>query len=127
MKVLDLVKRPPITCEPGCPLSNALKLMHENNVGSVLITEGGRIRGIFTERDLVRAVLEGAKLDDPVSKYMNPNPIKVYSDESLESAIRKMLEHGLRHLPVIDSTGYVKGIISIKDIAEVLYEGCNPP
>jgi len=102
-------------------------MMHNNNVGSILITEGGRLRGIFTERDLVRAVLNGASLNDPISKHMNPNPITVNRDESLESVIRKMLENGLRHLPVVDTMGYVKGIISIKDVAEVLYEGCNPP
>ncbi len=127
MRALDLAKKPPITCSPDTPLKDALKIMKDNNVGSVLIVSGGKLVGIFTERDLVKALLEGAKLDDPINKYMNPSPVVAKEDEGLESVVRKMLNEGFRHLPVVDSEGHVLGVISIKDVAEALYEGCNPP
>ncbi|UXD21629.1 signal transduction protein [Ignicoccus pacificus DSM 13166] len=127
MRAADLIKRPPISCFPSTSLKEVIKIMRNNNVGSVMIVDGGKLLGIFTERDLVKALDEGAKLEEPISKYMNPSPITAKADESLESVVRKMLNNGLRHIPVVDSEGNVLGVISIKDIVETLYEGCNPP
>jgi CBS domain-containing protein len=101
--------------------------MRKYNVGSVLVVEGSRLVGIFTERDLVRALDEGASLDEPLSKHMSSPPVTANEDESLESVVRKMLNEGLRHIPVVKVEGAPLGVISIKDVVEYLYEGCNPP
>lgn len=100
--------------------------MRAHNVGSVLILNGDELVGIFTERDLVRAFDEGAKPEDLVSDFMTRNPIVVNPEESLESALQKMLAHGIRHLPVVSPEGRVLGVVSLRDVVEALLAQQTP-
>ncbi len=122
MNLLELVNKKPVTCSPKDTLKRVADLMSENDVGSVVVTEGGRVVGIFTERDLVRAISSGARLDEPVSKYMTEDLIFANPNESVESALTKMLRYGIRHLPIVDEDKRLLGVVSIRDLVEALSE-----
>ncbi len=125
MRALSLAKEGQVvSCEPNCTLREAVQLMARNDVGSVIVTERGRVVGIFTERDLVQAMAQGASLSDEVRKYMSPHPIVALKDESLESVLHKMLERGVRHIPILDSDGKPLGVISIRDVMRKLIVDC---
>ncbi len=93
--------------------------MEENAVGSVLVLDGGRLVGILTERDLVRAGASGA---DPgrvtVGEWMTPDPDSVRPDVEVVDAWRSLAAHGYRHIPVVEGDE-VRGIVSIRDLVRV--------
>jgi len=116
-----LMKRELITAKPGDQLINVVALMYKAGVGSVVVVDDEQKPiGIFTERDLVRVVAEGVPMNMPVSHVMTRNVIVAKIDESLNTAAHKMLDHGIRHLPVVDDAGRLIGIISIRDVVKAL-------
>jgi len=97
--------------------------MRREKVGCVLVCEGDRTVGIFTERDLLRRVLApGKPLTVALSECMTGNPVIVHPKESIGSAVRRMEEGGYRHLPVVDEMGRPKGVLSVKRIVHYLVE-----
>lgn len=115
MEIRDLVVRDLVTVGPTHTLAQAAKLMAGKRVGSaIVLTE--EAPGILSERDVLRAVAEGA---DPttatVGDYMTWNAIVATSELDTMEAARTMLEHGFRHLVVIDGD-HETGILSIRDL-----------
>jgi CBS domain-containing protein len=105
------------TVSPSTTVGEAVALMAQYRVGSTLVMEGTRLAGIFTERDTVRAISQSH--DAPaheVSSWMTPNPMTVGPDDDAETALQTMLDHGFRHLPVVEN-GELIGIVSIRDLA----------
>lgn len=105
------------TVSPATTVGEAVALMAQHRIGSTLVMEGHRLEGIFTERDTVRAISQSH--DAPgheVSSWMTRDPITVGPDEDVESALNTMLEHGFRHLPVVENAEVI-GIVSIRDLA----------
>jgi CBS domain-containing protein len=79
--------------------------------------------GILTERDLMRRVLAAGKpLTLPVAECMTPNPVVVHRKETIGSAIRRMEEGGYRHLPVVDESDRLVGVLAVKQIVRYLAE-----
>ncbi len=105
-----------VTLSPGETVEKAVKVMHENNIGSVLIVDAGRLVGIFTERDLLAMVSRGAPLDKPLSDVMTRNVVTVKPDDPIVKVVCKMLEHNIRHVPVVDDKGAPLGMISARDV-----------
>ncbi len=105
-----------VTASPQEKIIDVVKKMHENKVGSVLIVDDHKLVGIFTERDLVRIIAEGGKLDQPVGNAMSRNLIVVSPQDSIAIVASKMIEHWIRHIPVVDEEGKPIGIISIRDV-----------
>ena len=104
-------------------VAEAVELMREEQVGCLLVCTGGRLAGIFTERDLMQRVLApGKPLTTPVSECMTPNPVVVHPKEPIASAVRRMEEGGYRHLPVVDEAGRPVGVLSVKRIVHYLVE-----
>ena len=101
---------------PGMSVRAACRLMAEHQCGSVLVTERGRLLGIFTEGDLVRRVLAPGR--DPnltlLAEVMIADPDTIRPRERVDEAIRWMDEYGYRHLPVIDA-GAVVGMVALRD------------
>ena len=95
----------------------ASKYMAERHIGAILLGEGGRLIGIFTERDvLTRVVAKGLDPDSTtVGQVMTKDPDTVGPDEEAMAALDRMREKGYRHLPIADG-GRVVGIISIRDL-----------
>jgi CBS domain-containing protein len=114
---------PPFKIGPQQTVGDAVALMRREGVGCVLICEGERLVGIFTERDLLRRVLApGKALTVPVAECMTRNPVAVNPKEAIGAAVRRMEEGGYRHLPVVDNAGRPLSVLSVKRIVHYLVE-----
>ena len=117
MEIRDLVVRDLVTVGPAHTLAQAAKLMSAKRVGSAIVLTD-ESPGILSERDVLRAVADGA---DPtaatVGDYMTWNAIVATSDWEVMQAARTMLANGFRHLVVIDGSSTQEvGILSIRDL-----------
>lgn len=115
MEIRDLVVRDLVTVGPAHTLAQAAKLMSAKRVGSaIVVTEESP--GILSERDVLRAVADGADLAvATVGDYMTWNAIVATSEWDTLEAARTMMEHGFRHLVVVDGDHEI-GILSIRDL-----------
>jgi CBS domain-containing protein len=114
---------PPLQVKPQQTVADAIELMRRERVGCVLVCEGGKLVGIFTERDLTRRVLAGQKpLTVLVSEVMTPEPVVVQPNQTIGRAIELMEEGGYRHLPVVDAQKRALGVLSVKRIVHYLVE-----
>jgi CBS domain-containing protein len=99
--------------------------MTERNVGAVLVMADGRLAGIMTERDILRAVARGLREDTVVGECMTPAPDTIAPDDTIEHAAVLMIHGGYRHLPVVDGDDVV-GVLSIRDLVQVVVEDSAP-
>ena len=118
-----MTRRETLAVEPDQSLSEAARRIWERGVGSAVVLSGDGNPGIITERDLLRAVAEGA---DPTSTkvgaYMTPNAVTITLNWHVADAARTMIERGFRHLIVLDASGEVVGMLSIRDMVRALLE-----
>lgn len=113
----QLGRKTPVAVQPHTPLRDALTLMHERNVGSVLVTdESGAVRGILTRHDVLgRVTLPQVPLDTPISRVMSA-PIRTLSvNDTAQDAALLMSRHRIRHVPVTQD-GQVVGLVSEHDL-----------
>ncbi len=105
--------------EAGASVFEAVQTMVEANVGSLLVTDGGEIVGIVTERDYLRRVtLEGrTDRETPVGEIMTSPLIVVTPETSIDECMAVMTDRRIRHLPVVDG-GEVVGVVSIGDLVK---------
>lgn len=105
------------TIAPNMPVFDALKLMLEKDIGSLLVVEFGKLVGIFTERDYARKiVLHGKSSQNTlVRDVMSSKLISVKPDDSLDFCMQIVTEKRIRHLPVMDQDRLV-GMLSIGDL-----------
>jgi len=96
----------------------AVRLMTEFNIGAVPVLRGGELIGIFSERDLMRRVVAGARSPGvtKVSEVMTAKPKTISADTEIDDCITMMREAGFRHLPVVDEANKLRGVISLRDI-----------
>ena len=101
---------------PCSPVRAALRLMAEHNVSSVLVADGERLLGIFTERDAIRRVLGAGRDPDRtvLEEVMTRQPDTIAPGDTVANVIRRMDEFGYDHLPVEDD-GRLIGLVSIRD------------
>ena len=126
--VKDIMRKDKIVkVSPSDTIREAVKVMSEENVGSVLVFEGNKLVGIFTERDLVHHLARGGSLDEKVANVMTRDVISLKENESAWKAATIMIEKGIRHLPVVDDRGNVLGIISIRDALRTFIAGSQWP
>ena len=116
-RVRDVMKTHLHTVGPGDTVGEAVAVMAQNRIGSVLVMDGEKLLGIFTERDTVRALSlsHDAPRHDIVS-WMTHDPRTVPPDTDNDEALRTMLDNGFRHLPVVEG-GKVIGMVSMRDLA----------
>ena len=109
-----------LAVEPEHTLSEAARRMRDRGVGSAVVIEEAD-PGIITERDLLRALADGA---DPTSTkvgaYMTPNAVTITLTWHVVDAARTMIERGFRHLIVLDDAGQIVGMLSIRDMVRAL-------
>ena len=112
----DVVKPEFITVAPEDTLGEVAERMTQQNVGSVIVKDHGRLIGILTERDMLRAMAARVHTSDArVRMWMTADPITAPADMNLEDAAQVMLEHGFRHLPVVDGET-VLGVVSLRRV-----------
>ncbi|WP_371322857.1 CBS domain-containing protein [Dechloromonas sp. ZY10] len=106
-----------VTAAPETTVRAAARMMAEKRVGAVLVLDGGRLAGIFTERDALNKVL-AAGLDadtTPLVQVMVSKLQTIGPDKPLAYALHMMAEAGFRHVPVVDAAGSPLGMVSARD------------
>ena len=108
----------PRTVETESPLRQAAEIMRDQDVGSVVVTEGDDVCGIVTDRDIaVRAVAAGHDPNETkVAEVCNRDVVSLSPDQSVDDAIRLMRNENIRRLPVLEG-GKAVGIVSLGDLA----------
>lgn len=118
-----LIKRPPVTVMPESTLRDAVQLMSEHRIGSIIVVEpeSGRPIGIFTLRDLLHKVAaKSCDLDQLVMSVMSDTSLQMLNWRStVYQAALVMARHGIHHVIVVDAAGKLKGIVSQEDIYEL--------
>jgi CBS domain-containing protein len=104
---------------PASSVFDALKLMAAKNIGALLVSEGGKVAGIFTERDYARKIVLMGKSskDTPIREVMTTEVLFVRPDQTSEECMALMTENRMRHLPVMDQ-GKMIGLVSIGDLVK---------
>jgi CBS domain-containing protein len=118
MKVSDVMSTDIETVRPDQMVREAARFMLQADTGSIPVTDGKRLVGMITDRDIaVRGVALGYGPDTPVSELMTSGVVSARADELVEEAARKMGEAQVRRLPVIDHDERLVGIVSLGDLA----------
>ena len=109
------------TVSPESSVYEALEELENNNLGSLVVVENGKLIGIFTERDYARKIiLKGrSSRETHVKDIMTERPLFVGPDTSIDACMQLMSSKFIRHLPVLDSDQLV-GVISIGDLVKYI-------
>ena len=119
MQVKDVMTQATVTESAADSLRSAAERMWRQQTGSLLVTDGGRLIGIITERDVLRAVALGADPDrSSVDEVMTAEVFTVRPDMPLQEAAREMATRWIRHLPVLQG-GQVLGVVSTRDVTGI--------
>jgi CBS domain-containing protein len=124
--VRDVMSSELVTVGPAESVAHAATKMGRSQTGSALVMQGDALAGIFTERDIMRAL--GSDFDaaaHPVSDWMTPDPVTVEAGVDAGEALQWMLAHGFRHFPVVDA-GELVGVVSIRDLSKAISDEERP-
>ena len=106
-----------VTVDPTATVASAATVMGAKQVGSALVLEGERLAGIFTERDILRALASDFDAaGHTVAEWLSKDPATIDPGGSVAEALTRMLEGGFRHLPVIEDERLV-GVVSLRDLS----------
>lgn len=120
--IRDVMSKDIITVEPTATVAEAATVMGERRVGSVLVLERGTLAGIFTERDIVKALANHFDAaGHPVGQWMTRDPVTIGPDAPIEHALDRMLSGNFRHLPVVEGDSLL-GVVSIRDLSQAAAE-----
>jgi CBS domain-containing protein len=117
--VRDVMTKQIVQVSLDTPLVEVARLMRDNGVGDVLVTDGGQLRGIVTDRDIVvRCVAEGLEVQRETvdTVYSGQGLVTLAPDASIEDAAKIMRERAVRRVPVVEN-GEPIGVLSIGDLA----------
>ena len=116
MKIRELYHHGVLTAHPDETVTTVAGRMQQEAVGSLAVVEEGRLVGMVTERDLVRAASDGADpLATRIRGYVTHGVAIAGPDEEASRVVRRMLNFGVRHLPVFDGDELV-GMVSMRDL-----------
>lgn len=112
--------QPLAVVSPNDSVLHALNVMAQHDVGALLVLDGERLAGIFSERDYARKIILHGKAskDTRVSEIMSDKVLYVTLERSIDECMAIMSEKRFRHLPVLDEQQQVVGIISIGDLVK---------
>ena len=112
----DILKPNFITVAPEDTLGEVAEQMMKQNVGAVIVKDFGRLIGILTERDMLRAMASRMHTSEArVRQWMTSDPITASPDMALDDAAKVMLDNGFRHLPVMEGDT-VLGVVSLRRV-----------
>jgi CBS domain-containing protein len=116
----EVMSRDVVNVAPEDTLGEAAERMAEAGVGSSVVLDGGRLIGILTERDLLRAVAGRVHTSEArVREWMTADPVTADEATSASEAMQTMLEHGFRHLPVVEA-GRTIGVVSLRELVQAV-------
>ena len=110
--------------DPDVSVFEALRQMDEHGIGALLVLEGGKPIDLFSERDYARKLaLRGLRSrETPVRAIMSSPVVTISPDSSVQQGLSMMTEKFIRHLPVVDATGAVIGMVSIGDLVKAVIQ-----
>jgi len=114
----------PIQLPSSASVRRAIRTMNEARVGCVMVVDGGRLVGVFTERDVLTRVA-GSDVDvdtTPVSALMTRDPECLTLDDGITYALNRMSVGGFRHVPLVDDEGRPTGLVSMRHIVDYLVD-----
>jgi CBS domain-containing protein len=106
--------------EPEVTVYDALRLMSENEIGALPVVSGGNLLGVISERDYARKIIlvGRSSKETKVREIMTSPAVTASAQATVDEAMRLMTERRIRHLPVVDGTGRLAGIVSIGDLVK---------
>jgi CBS domain-containing protein len=118
--VRDLMSSNPRTVDSNASVMDAAKMMRDENIGMIPITDGDRLTATITDRDIaIRAVAEGKDTSSTnVIDVASRELVTIDPQQDLDEALRLMAKHQVRRLPVCEEDGRIVGIVAQADIAE---------
>ena len=126
MKVRDLPPGPLLSVDPETTIAEVARLMRTDDSDSVAVMSEGRLVGIITERDLVRAIADGVDPQQARAELvMTADPATVDADEDVAVVAVKMMRLGVRHLPVVNTAGKPVGLVSARNLVAILDRGAE--
>ena len=125
MKVSDVMTRDVKTVRPDQTAREAASFMLNADAGSIPVTEGDRLIGMITDRDIaVRGVAKGNGPETPVRELMTNDVVCARLDDEIEDVANRMSEAQIRRLPVIDAQEMLCGIVSLGDLSREADKDC---
>lgn len=123
-KIHQILRPKLVTGSPSMPIKEALAIMQLEKAGYMVIAdEHSRVKGMFTERDVLMKVLgRDVSLDEPVEKVMLKDIHTLTKADTVGDALNLMKQHGVRHVPLVDTFGQLTGVLSIRTIVTFLAE-----
>jgi CBS domain-containing protein len=121
VKVRDLPPGRLLSVEPETTLAEVARHMRKDDSDSVAVMSDGRLVGIITERDMVRAIADGVNPQEArADLVMTADPATVSNEEDVSVVAVKMMRLGVRHLPVVNKDGEPVGLVSARNLVAIL-------
>lgn len=117
-----------IEVAPEDTLGEVAERMSAVNVGAVVVKDYGRLIGILTERDMLKAMAARVHTSEArVRQWMTEDPLTAATEMDVEEAAQVMLGHNFRHLPVVDDAGAVVGLVSLRRVVAATKAAAQNP
>jgi len=119
MNVSHILTRPMVTIGANDTVLTAAKLLVQNNIGLLVVTQvqtDRKLVGVISERDIIRVIASGRTLDTPVNEVCTKNVVTVRGNADVAEAARAMNKHGIRHVVVVDDSSKPVGVVSMRDL-----------
>jgi CBS domain-containing protein len=124
----DVMRTEVIDVAPEDTLGEVAERMSAVNVGAVVVKDYGRLIGILTERDMLKAMAARVHTSDArVREWMTEDPLTATAEMDVEDAAQVMLQHNFRHLPILDESGAVVGLVSLRRVVAATQGAAHNP
>jgi CBS domain-containing protein len=124
----DVMRAEVIEVAPEDTLGEVAERMSAVNVGAVVVKDYGRLIGILTERDMLKAMAARVHTSEArVRQWMTADPLTASTEMDVEEAAQVMLGHNFRHLPVVDDSGVVVGLVSLRRVVAATSAAARNP
>jgi len=112
----------PLATTVDATAADALQLLRAQRTGAILVCDGPKLVGIFTERDALRLMASGGDMKVSIADVMSSPPATIPTSATVGDAIQTMAEGGYRHLPMVDPQGRPAGVLAVHGIVHFLVD-----
>jgi CBS domain-containing protein len=111
-----------LCARPTDSVRAVLRMLQQSRTGAAMVCDDERLVGVFTERDALKLLADGANLDIPVAEKMIRDPVTVRKTDTVARAISLMSAGGFRRLPIVDAEGRIEGVLKVSGLLHYLVE-----
>jgi CBS domain-containing protein len=119
-KIASLPKMTPTRIAVGTPVRDAVAALKDQPDGCVMVMDGERLVGIFTQRDVLYKVAGQKQSEAPIERLMTAEPVRIHTRDSVSAAFNKMSVGGFRHLPVFDDDEKLVSQLTMSSLLQYL-------